>query len=223
MNLRDSIAPADWDDIVHNGTRRHFHPGAPLMRQGESPAFAIALTEGTVKITEDTVDGRQVPLALRGAGELLGETGVLLGQPRTASVWAVTWCTGHTLSAAVFRSLVERRKLSEAVYRLSVRRSLEKESHLSNLLCHTPDVRMARFLTQIGEEIGEEQPRGVILHLGMDREELGFVLRMSRSTAFDALRRLKQLGLIESEQKSIRILDQRGLEEYAPQEMRDVS
>jgi len=223
MNLRQSVSRTTWDELVLSGTRRTFLPGAPLMRQGESPTFVIALTEGTVKITEDTVDGQQIPWALRGPGELLGEKGVLLDRSRTMSVWAVTRCVGHTLPAPTFRSLVERCNLHPAIYRFSALRSLQRERHLHNLLCHATDVRMARLLTQLAEDVGEPYARATIIHTGMDHAELGFMLKMSRATASEALRRLKSHKLIESGRKSIKVLDKDALANYTPQELPNVS
>ncbi|MEU1898469.1 Crp/Fnr family transcriptional regulator [Nocardiopsis dassonvillei] len=223
MNLRETISPTAWNELVLGGVRRTFAPGVPLMRQGESSTFAIALTEGTVKITQDTIDGRQVPLALRGPGELLGEMGVLLNEPRSASVWSITRCVGHTISAPTFRSLVERCDLHGDIYRRSVTRSLQGERYLRNLLCHAPDVRMARFLAELANEVGEPRAGTMIIHMGMDREELGFMLKMSRATASEALRRLKSLKLIEIGRKTIKVINQVELESYEPQKMRDVS
>ncbi|GAA3988325.1 Crp/Fnr family transcriptional regulator [Thermobifida alba] len=215
MKLRQLIPPETWDELLRIGTRRVFRADSPLMLQGEPPTFVLALTEGTVKITEDTDDGRQVPLALRGPGDLFGETGVLLEQPRSATAWTTTRCVGHAIPAPTFRSFAERCKLHTDIYRLSVARFLQREEHLSNLLCHTPDVRMARLLGHLADEVGEPQGANVVIHIGMSREELGLMVRMSRATAIDTLHRLQSLGLIRCGRKRIEVLNRSALQRYS--------
>lgn len=222
MNMRQCIPESAWDDLLNRGTRRSYSPGAPLMHQGDASGFVIALIRGTVKVIEDTRDGRCVPLALRGPGELLGEVGVLLDQSRTASVRAVTRCVGHSVPASTFLSLVERNRLTRALHRFSLNRSLEKEAHLQSLRCDPTDVRMARFLTHLAHEVGVPRGRSTIIHLGMDRAELGLMLRMSRATAIETLGHLKALELIKCGRKHIEIPDIDLLESSTSSEMRDV-
>jgi CRP-like cAMP-binding protein len=222
MNLRQYISDSTWKELLNGGTRRSYSPGAPLMHQGGEPGFVVALLQGTVKVTEYTRAGQDVPLALRGPGEVLGEVGLLLNQPRTASVWAVTRCVGHSITASAFRSLVERDSLTDALHRFALERSRQKEAHIQSLLCDSTEVRMARFLARLAREVGQPQPRGTVIHLGMDRAELGLMLRMSRATAIEALGALKGLNLIHCARKYIEVPDIDMLELYATQEIRDV-
>ncbi len=222
MNLRQSVPLSTWQELLDLGRRRSYAPGAPLMHQGQDPGFVVAILQGTVKVSECTPQGQEVPLALRGPGELLGEVGLLLDQPRTASVWAVTRCVGHSIPAADFLSLIDRRQLRNALHRLSLDRSREKEEHIRSLLCDPAEVRMARLLAQLAREVGELRSEGTVIHLGMSRAELGLMLRMSRATAIEAIGRLKALGIIECGRKHITVPEPEKLDLYTITKMRDV-
>ena len=223
MNLRQYVPETTWMELLANGRRRFYSPGAPLMTQGGAPDSVIALIQGTVKVTEDTPDGQVLPLALRGPGELLGEVGALHNEPRSASVRSVTRCVGYSISASAFRALVEREQLLQPLHRLSVNRTREKEAHLRSLQCDPNTTRMARFLAHLAHEVGEKTGRLTKIHLGMDRTELGLMLRMSRATAIDALGRLKALELIQCGRKHIEVSDIDRLCLYATNETRDVT
>lgn len=223
MNLRQRVPLSTWQELLGLGRRRSYAPGAPLMYQGQDPGFVVAVLQGTVKVSECTPQGREVPLALRGPGELLGEVGLLLGQPRTASVWAVTRCVGHSIPAADFLSLVDRCQMNNALHRLSLERSREKEEHIRSLLCDPPEVRMAHMLARLAREVGEHRPEGTVIHLGMSRAELGLMLRMSRATAIESMSRLKALGMIECGRKCITVPDPEELDLYSMAQIRDVS
>lgn len=222
MNLRQCLPESAWDELISCGTQRSYSPGAPLMRQGSPASFVVALVQGTVKITEDTRAGQEVPLALRGPGELLGEVGVLLDHPRSASVQAVTRCVGRSIAADTFLSLVKRNNLVEALNRFSMKRSLEKEAHLRSLRCDPTEVRMARFLAHLALEVGVPSGQTTTIHLGMDRSELGLMLRMSRATAIKTLGLLKALKLIECSRNHIEVPNIDALNHFATKEMRDV-
>jgi CRP-like cAMP-binding protein len=224
MNLQQCIPTDIWNELTQKGNRRIFNPETPLMHQGDTSNFVVLLSEGTVKVTEATIDGHQIPLALRGAGELLGEMGVLLDQPRSSSVWTVTECLGYRLSKPEFLSLHERHSLGPALYRVSTLRERQRERRLGNLLCCAPDVRMARLLADLAVEVGERSGGKTVIHIGMDRTELGFMLKMSRATAFGALKKLKALRLISSVgNKQIIVLDLPALQNYSPTHLTGVS
>lgn len=222
MNLRQFVPETTWNELLANGRRRFYSPRAPLMTQGSAPDCVIALIRGTVKVTEDTPGGQAIPLSLRGPGELLGEVGVLHSEPRSASVRSVTPCVGYSIPASTFRSLVEREQLMQPLHRLSAHRTREKEVHLQSLQCDPTEVRMARFLARLAREVGEGEGRITKIHLGMDRAELGLMLRMSRATAIDALGHLRALELIRCGRKHIEVPDIDRLDLHATSEVRDV-
>ncbi len=80
--------------LEHNELERiraMFHPltvaaGTNIMSLGQPGEAAYIIRGGTVKIHVEQLDGRDVVIALRGPGELVGELSVLDNIPRTASV-----------------------------------------------------------------------------------------------------------------------------------------
>ncbi|MFE1099036.1 helix-turn-helix domain-containing protein [Nocardiopsis alba] len=81
---------------------------------------------------------------------------------------------------------------------------------------------MARFLTHLALEVGERNGQSATIQLGMDRAELGLMLRMSRATAIETLGQLKALGLIKCGRKHIEVTDIDALGLYASREMSNV-
>ena len=76
--------------LAERGHPRVFPTGSVLMRQGESAEVMYVLLSGKVRVERshpDLVD--PVFLADLGAGEVVGEMGLLDGQPRSATVTAI--------------------------------------------------------------------------------------------------------------------------------------
>ncbi len=70
-----------------------FERGEVILREGEPGASLFILTSGRVRaFGKDARTGRQVPLADISEGTFFGELSILTGQPRTASVVALSRC-----------------------------------------------------------------------------------------------------------------------------------
>jgi len=62
--------------------------GGKLFSRGETPEAAYAIVAGEIEVTIQGPDGRDVFIALLGAGTVIGELGVLDGVPRTTDARA---------------------------------------------------------------------------------------------------------------------------------------
>jgi CRP-like cAMP-binding protein len=78
-------------DIGRRGRRRRYPKGCVLMVQGDPAEAMHVILEGTVRVTRVDPDLQvRLHLADLGPGEVVGEIGVLSGNPRNATVTAVT-------------------------------------------------------------------------------------------------------------------------------------
>lgn len=103
QSLREQLAPywsagRDLDAFLGHLDRLELPAGARLIRQGE-PADALYFVEsGQVTTALETASGAR-RLRRQGPGTVLGELGLFLGLPRTASVMADTACVVYRLAA----------------------------------------------------------------------------------------------------------------------------
>lgn len=94
------------DDLRARLRTIRLRPGETLFRQGETDASLYLLIEGSVDIVEAPDDGR--PVATRRARTVIGELGLLLNVPRTATVVASTDAVCWELTQQTFHSAIER-------------------------------------------------------------------------------------------------------------------
>ncbi|MDR7035283.1 MULTISPECIES: EAL domain-containing protein [Methylobacterium] len=76
--------------------------GTILFEEGEPGAYAYLITSGRIEIFLRR-DGREIPLAVRGAGEIFGEMAILDSDPRSASARALEDCLLVPVSEAQIR------------------------------------------------------------------------------------------------------------------------
>lgn len=77
-----------------------------LMREGEPGDALYLVMEGEFQVTKRS-NNADVPIAIRGAGEVFGEMSLLEARPRTASVYAIKDSTLVKISQATFNQLIQ--------------------------------------------------------------------------------------------------------------------
>jgi serine/threonine-protein kinase len=124
---------------------REFKAGAAIIREGDPGEVAYVITEGRCRASK-LVDGKQVVLREMGPGDVFGETAVLTGGERTASVDAIT-----------------------AVSAIAVgREHFEEEMGMGFFL--------GRFARALAERFREKDERATELEAGLDQNELAIRL-----------------------------------------------
>jgi signal transduction histidine kinase len=89
------------DALLLSGETRTLAPGEVLVEESQLAESAFVISDGDLEILR-TVDGQDVPLAIRSAGDLVGEMGVLTGLRRNATIRARTQATVLTIDGESF-------------------------------------------------------------------------------------------------------------------------
>jgi CRP-like cAMP-binding protein len=102
----DVIAP-----LLAAGQDSRYVPGDVIFREGEPSDGLYLVTAGSARVTV-TGDTGETFLATVRANEVLGEMGVLDGEPRSGTATAFTLCAAYFLPAEAFLDLLERSPLA---------------------------------------------------------------------------------------------------------------
>ncbi len=176
-----------------------------------------------MKVVQLAEGGAALTLTLRGPGEVLGEMGVILDRPRSATLEAVNSCSGRVLGARAFLASLDRLGLVPTVYRLAVDRMHHVEQLRTDLVSLPPAARVARVILHLAQEVGRPGTDGTLVELGMPREELAAMAAVGRSTAAPALRRLQEQGVLDLARTRLVVRDVEALEAAARAEGPDGS
>ena len=111
-----------------NMIERRFEPGEFLMRQGEPGTFLIVMSAGEADVSVEE-NGKHYLLKRARAGEVLGEMALLTGEPRTASVVAVSPASALVLAADQFERLAQQHPRISTVLTLLLASRLGRAAH----------------------------------------------------------------------------------------------
>lgn len=212
------LPPPDQAALVALGTLRRYRAGRFVMLEGDRISHLLILREGRVKVTSTTRDGRELLLAVRGPGELIGELSAL-GDPAatcSAAVEAIDALVALVIPRDVFLGYVERHPRAFVVVARTIverlkgadRRRLEFGSY------DTPS-RVARALVELAEKHGYPTAAGIEIGLSLSQEELAGLITASRESVARSLTALRRRGLVSTGRRSVVVHDLDGLRRFA--------
>lgn len=185
---------------------RQFPRGATVMHQAEVPGRVMVIERGYAKVTTLSDDGKEIVLAFRGPGDLLGELSALDGQPRSATVRALDSVEALALATSDFDAFLEQHpRVALEILRLVIARLREADRQQFEFAAYQTLGRVARRLVELAERFGEPCDSGTRIALRISQEELAGWSGASREATSKALHDLRAMHLIETERRNITI------------------
>src|SRR5437016_6566193 len=88
------------------GRARRYQPGEFLFREAEMSDHVVVIRSGNVMISSVSDRGYKAVLAVRSAGDIVGEFSALDGLPRSASVYAIDVVDSVVVTGERFRAFL---------------------------------------------------------------------------------------------------------------------
>jgi CRP/FNR family transcriptional regulator, cyclic AMP receptor protein len=212
LSFRALLNDRDRATLDGLGRRAQFPAGAALMHEGLQGEGVLVLLSGVVKATSVTGAGREVVLAFRGPGELIGDLAIIDGRPHSSTVVAVEPVDALLIGAGDFRAFIDRTpQAAVALIRMVVDRFRDTDRKIVEFSSSGALGRVASRLVELSEAYGEHSERGLTISLHLSQEELAGWAACSQKAVVNALQTLRQLGLVETARRRITVLDPEGL------------
>ncbi len=211
-----SLDPPARDALVRGGRGRRYRKGEHLCLQGEPPEQVFVLQTGWAKICVGDSEGRERLIAVRGEGELIGETGLINDSPRSATVTALHPLAALVVSRQRFRAFLDDHpEVWRRLYETISRRLAQSDERILSLGSYVGAGRLALYLLRLAEESGVPDPEGGVRLPPLSQTELGSCVDVSRETVARAMRDWRALGLIRNSWRQTVLLDPEGLRQHA--------
>ncbi len=222
MQLADSLhLAAAWFRMLDSEQRarverdisvQHVQAGTIIERKGELAQAWIGVLSGLVKVSVGNAEGKVASLTGVPAGGWIGEGSLLKREVRKYDVVALRDSVVARLPASTFEWLLDSsipfnryllHQLNERVAQFIGKAEYDR------LL--DPDARVARCLAELFNPLLYP---GMGMRLAITQEEVGYLARVSRQRANQALRKLEGAGLLKVEYGAVRVMDLDGLKHY---------
>ncbi len=208
------LGQEDADELLRRVRRRKFSKSQPILRAGAAGDDVVVVLSGRVRLVALGAEQREVVLAIRGEGELLGEMAALGAQRRTASAIALDDVEAGILHGDEFRAFLrDRPDAALVLIRMLVRRLSEASRDLASLATQDSVGRVAKRLLDLAADHGVPSSRGTRIELSLTQDELARWTGATRETVSRALRLMRQLGWVATDHRTITVLDPDALRE----------
>jgi CRP/FNR family transcriptional regulator, cyclic AMP receptor protein len=206
------------DDLL-NLAAGHFYPsGTVLMREGARGTHVYLLqsaprgTSACVKVTATSENGTEALLGIRASGDIVGELAVLGHRTRTATVTTCSPLIGHAITADAFKAFLTRKPEAWNAVSLMIAERLEWANRRRvDYAGHDVTIHIARVIADIVDLYGYRSAEGAELGVSLSQPELGSLVGASKDAAAKAVKRLRDMGLIETRYRRIIVRDVTGL------------
>ncbi|MFJ8489019.1 Crp/Fnr family transcriptional regulator [Streptomyces sp. NPDC094038] len=161
-SLLGLLSPPARQDLLGLGTRARFETDAVLLREGMNDQHVLLLLSGFAKVTATVENGESSLLAVRAAGDTVGEMALLTGSPRSATVTACGPLTARVLPSRALRELLMRRpEVSMGLTALVADRLRWANQRRLDFHGYPAKVRLARLLVELAASYGSSGPGAI--------------------------------------------------------------
>lgn len=199
------------------GEEREYAREEALIRAEEPGDEVFVVIRGCVKVLADTAEGKRVLLAVRMAGDLVGELSVLFGQPRSAAARAADRVTARVIKSPDLLPYLAEHPLANAAVNENIaarfREAIRHRTEVNNGVLVI--VRLARVLCKLDEYYGKSASGGRLIAAPLSQSDFASLIGATEQSVRRELAVLDRDGLVRREYRKTTIADPERLRELA--------
>lgn len=215
-SLLGQLSHSEQSALLGSGHIRRYRAGECLVREGDKSTHVFVLIVGMVKVTATTPEGHTTLLAIRVAGDIVGELAPIDNEPRSASVIAATPTQATVIMGRAFLDFLAG---YPAVSLKMMRAMSSKLRSATNARvaagAYPVDVRLAQLLRALARSYGEEHDGVLSLGVSLSQAELAALVGSSQPAIHKALSELRKRGAIQTGYRRIIVQNEVVLNEIA--------
>ncbi len=178
------------------------------MRENDTSTFVLVILSGWSVVMVETDRGTPLILALRGAGELVGDLAAVDQRPRSATVTALEPMEAVVVPGQRFRTfLASRPHATSLIMRQLSSRLRDADHERRSLASRTVLQRLSLSLLDLVARTGHRVPEGIELSLPLPQHELAAAVGATREAVAKALRLLRQEGVVRTGTRRLVVTD----------------
>lgn len=211
--LFSDLSPHEFSFLTSHLVQRKYGAGELIFSEADPCAGLYVIRAGNVRIYKSSAGGREHVLAIEGPGNSIAELPVFDGGSYPASAQAVSDCTLFFFSRQDFQSLcLQYPQVALKVLRVVGGRLRRLVGIIEELSFTTVRHRLVALLVRLGKTEGVRNGESVVLSLPFNNSELAAQIGTVRELISRNLSRLQSEGLIEIDNRELKIPSLKRLE-----------
>jgi CRP-like cAMP-binding protein len=169
-----------------------------IFHSGDEPDSVFVVVNGKVKIVVTTSDGKELILAVLGAGQVVGEMALLDSSPRSATVVASTTVELLALSRDDFQRILDTEpRISVKLLGILCQRLRRANSKMESLAYMDVAGRLARYFLDLARDHGQRLGNGWVSVRRPTHADIAHSIGTSRETVSRLINEFEErLGIV---------------------------
>ncbi len=204
----DALTEPEAQDLHAAGRRASYGAGVTLFHHGDDAGSVLVLLAGRAKVATLSSAGREVIVAVRGPGDLVGEMAAIDDEPRSATVTTLEPVEVLLVPGSAFSAFLERNpRVALVILRMVAGRLRYADAQLADFAANDVVGRVSHRLVELSERFGTPGDERIEIALPLSQEELAAWTGASREAVSKALQLLRSLGIVETGRRHVTVLD----------------
>ena len=204
----EALEPGEVEALRAVGATRSFDAGRALFHENQVPDSVMVIEKGRIKFISITGEGKEVVLAIRSPGDLVGEQSTFDGSPRSATAIAIDPVEALVVPADRFKGFLQSHpRVALVLLSMLSRRLRDSDSKRIEYSAHDAVGRVAARLVELVDRFGLEEGDGMRIDLPLTQEDLAGWTGVSLESVGKATQTMRKLGWIETGRRQITVLD----------------
>ncbi|MGW6743956.1 Crp/Fnr family transcriptional regulator [Streptomyces sp. NPDC055025] len=197
----------DRASLLALGSALRFAPRTPLIHQHEPSTHVLLILRGWTKVTASAANGYEALLALRGPGDIVGESAALTGRVRAATVTALEQVEAVAVEHDRFREyLAGSPQVSLKLLGLTADRTRAADRRRLEFGSMSVRERFAVLLLDLARTHGRRTEEGIELSVPLSKQELAGSVGASREMVQRLLKDLRDRQAVVTGRRTMLIL-----------------
>ena len=200
------LTDADLTKIASKMVPRVYEKGQMILLEESMGETFFIITQGAVKVTRLSADGREVILAILGESDFFGEMSLLDGEGRSANIVANEDAKVLTLSRNDFLDCLESYpKIAIALLEELATRLRKSDQQIESLSLSDSEHRIGITLIRLAGELGTIKQGHVTVKNLPYQQDIANMAGTSRETVSRTLKLLEDKKLVRRENRNLTI------------------
>jgi CRP/FNR family transcriptional regulator len=190
--------------------------GDTIYRVGDLSDTVYVLKSGKIKLSRTSEDGKELILYYIRPGEVFGELAITGQELRNGTATVVEDAFICAIRREHLASYLDRNPgLAMEFSRIIGKRKQQIESRVMDLVTKDVRTRLADTLSELARDFGIEEDEGLRIDLPLTQSDLAQLVGSTRETTSTIFNEFRRDGLVQSEGRSIWLLDHEALIDYS--------
>jgi len=216
VDLFSGLASSEVRQLVESVDTELREQGDTIYRVGDLSDTIYVLKSGKIKLSRTSEDGKELILCYIRPGEVFGELAITGQELRNGTATVVEDAFICSIRRDHLEEYLGRSPgLSMEFSRIIGRRKQHIESRIIDLVSKDVRTRLAHALSELATDFGCEDDRGTLIDLPLTQSDLAQLVGSTRETTSTVFNEFRRDGLVDSEGRSIWVLDLEALIDYS--------